>query len=626
MIEMTFLNQKQHCQVTLLPGRYLLGSNPSEVPDREFWPEDLRKIVIEDAWVACEQMLLTLNEAGNVEIQNMGRPVLLPSGRRIKSEVPETFAVPSHFSIGKTRFSLQPSEVKWVHDDTLTTITRRLADRNVFLTSKESTELETQFLKSPPAADTLIHWFDSLNQLQRSTVGSREFFENAVQCVLDPGGLDLGLILTRGEDTWEIAASHVPFPEAGFSFRRDLVKQVINQKRLWFHLGCEEFCSEDEFSHHWVVAAPVLDQVGDVVAVLYGARFENPYNNRHGIRPLEAHYIRMVADTVSSAMTRVQAEVEVARSQVLLEQSFSPVVVEALQRDPDLLQSKECEVTVLFADLRQFSKISESVGALTTHHLLHDLLEKLTEIVEKHSGVVIDYYGDGLAAFWNAPISLDDHAWHACHAALELQRQMEEINATWQPQLGRPLQIGIGIHTGIAQVGNSGCQRKVKYGPRGHAVNLASRLESATKHFQVPILLSGETASAIKDRMMTMRICKTMVPGIRQSIDIYQLVAGDISISKLKFIERYHDALSSFEGGRHAECLQQLCGLLQEDDVEFRVDYLLGQLELAGNREGWCIPDMQQRLWTRQKPAVDEKLANSYAALANDKSEESSRS
>lgn len=604
MFELTFLNHRQHQQMTLVPGDYLIGSAPS-TPGATGTPSTLsvvpemaaphsassvanrfadanpaiKTIVINDPWVAADQMTLNLNHDGVARLYNVGRPILLPSGRRIKSQVVTELEIPTAFTIGKTRFSLQRSAQPWKHDDTLTTITRRVADQNAYADSLESQELSTQFLQSPPAADTLIQWFDALNQLQRSSAGSAEFYETAVHCLSDPGGLDLGLALVRNAERWEIAASHVPFPEAGFSFRRDLVDRVVREGRLWFHLGCDEMQVEPNTTAHWVVAAPVFGREQQVIAVLYGARFENAYNHRHGIRPLEAHFTRMIADTVSSATQRIEVEAEAARSHVLLEQTFSPPVVEILKRDPKLLHSRQCEVSVLFADLRQFSRISESIGPQTTHQLLADLLNQLTAIVEQHRGVVIDFYGDGLAAFWNAPVQIEDHPLLACQAALALQSQMVQINQTWQDQVGQPIQMGVGIHTGVAQVGNSGCHRKLKYGPRGNTVNLASRLESATKRFQVPILISAETAARVMDRMMTVRLCDTTLPGIRQTVGVCQLIGQELSLQTLKFIQSYGQALTAMESGQFQDSLDVLCELFLQNESDPRVNYLIGELE-----------------------------------------------
>lgn len=610
MFELAYLNDCQHRQVSLQPGSYWLGSAPTG--------NSQETIVVNDTWLSPDQAIMRLDESGKLTLQNVGRPILLPTGRRIKSQVEAELQLPCSFSIGKTRFLIHSSQTPWKHDDTLATITRRLSDHNAFTPNLDEKELNSKFLQSPPAADTLVHWFDALNDLQRSTVGSEDFYQKAVQSVLDPGGLDLGLILVRRGDDWEIAASHLPFPEAGISFRRDIVDQAIREKRLWFHLGCEDVSTDDAVIPHWVVAAPVFGHDEEVVAVLYGARFENIYNHRHGIRPLEAHFVRMVADSVSSAMKRLHAEAEAARSQVLLEQTFPPKVVDILKRDLKLLQSRECEVTVLFTDLRNFSGLSESIGPQTTHQLLGDLFDQMTRIVEEHMGVVIDFYGDGLAAFWNAPVTQSNHPLLACQAALQMQQQMEPFNQQWSDLVGQPLNIGIGIHTGMAQVGNSGCHRKLKYGPRGTTVNLASRLEAATKYYRLPILVSGQTACRVDEQMMLLRLCQTQVPGIRQTVDIYQLVGQELSVSKLKFVEAYGEALQALEAKDWDRCLAILLELFHQEPNDARIDFLLQELECWSKESNLHFPhDLQQRPRVKRNPDKDCKTDGDYRALIN---------
>jgi class 3 adenylate cyclase len=447
-------------------------------------------------------------------------------------------------------------------------------------------------LSASPAAATLVQWFDALNQLQGAMVGSQAFYDQAVQCTFDPAGLDLGMLLQWHDDDWQIVASHVPFPEFGFAFRRDLVQRVRDTRQLWYHRGQEDCAALGDAAIQWVVAAPIFDHTEEVRGVLYASRFESSFNQRHGIRPLEAHFIRLVADAVSAAERRRAAESEAARAHVLLEQAFAPQVVPLLERDPELLGSRHSEVTVLFADLRGFSSMSENLGAALTHQLLSDILNRWTQTVQDHQGVVIDYYGDGLAAFWNCPVATDQHPWLACQTAWALLSQLEFVNQAWSSRLTRPLAAGIGINTGWAHVGNSGSRGKLKYGPRGHEVNLASRLESATKHFGVPILLSQATASRVQDLCCPIKLCQTYLPGIEAPQTIYQLLELQPNAHSMQSAHCYSQALLAFEQGEWAGCLEHLSQLLLLNAGDRRADYLLGQLEIqSGEAE---LPGLRQ--------------------------------
>src|SRR5262249_52486127 len=160
-----------------------------------------------------------------------------------------------------------------------------------------------------------------------------------------------------------------------------------------------------------------------------------------------------------------------ARARVQFEQFFSPELARALERDSGILAANDRELTLLFADLRGFSKISERIGASETYLLLADILDRLTNQIMDHRGVVIDYYGDGLAAMWNAPTEVPQHADLAVQAAAAMIGELPTINSHWKERLGGEIRLGMGLNTGRAQVGNSGSQRRLKYGPRGHTVN-----------------------------------------------------------------------------------------------------------------------------------------------------------
>lgn len=578
MYELAWLSPHQHRQLCLPPGKYELHGE-SVVSEKSDADESLlttRRIVIGDSWLDCPQLTLTLSTNGGVKIDNAGRPILLPSGRRINAGQSQTLSTPVQLVIGKTRLSITPSQIDWSFDSTLNVLTRK---------TEAKSYNRDKGMNGAPAASTLVQWFDALNQLQASMVGSQAFYDHAVQCTFDPAGLDMGMLLQRRDNEWHIVASHVPFPEFGLSFRRELVERVATTRQLWYHVGCDDFDATENPDAHWVVAAPILGHDGEVSAVLYAVRFESSFNKRHGIRPLEAHFVRLVADAISAATRRLHAQAEAARVHVLLEQTFSPQVVPLLERDPQLLDSRQSEMTVLFADLRGFSSLSEKLGPGMTHQLLADVLNRWTRTIQSQQGVVIDYYGDGLAAFWNCPIAVPEHPWRACQTAWQMLDDLDAVNQTWCSKLSYPLQAGIGINTGTAHVGNSGSQGKLKYGPRGHEVNLASRLENATKRFGVPILISESTAKHVEDHCLTLRLCRTWLPGMEQSHHVYQLLERHPNHASVQSARCYSQALTDFEAGLFGDCMDKVTRLLIEQESDRRLDYLLDQLESISPNE-----------------------------------------
>ncbi|MBX3426054.1 MAG: adenylate/guanylate cyclase domain-containing protein [Pirellulales bacterium] len=234
---------------------------------------------------------------------------------------------------------------------------------------------------------------------------------------------------------------------------------------------------------------------------------------------------------------------------VLLEQTFAPATVERLLREPELLAGRSCEATMLFADLRGFTAIAEGLPPETAFALLGDVMELLSDAVLRHEGVVVDYYGDGLAAMWNAPLEQPHHADLACGAGLAMLEEMPAIAATWTERIGLPLELSVGIHTGVVQVGNAGTRRRFKYGPRGSAMNIASRVQSASKQLDVPLVATAAVRQRLTGEFTTHRLCTARLPGLEQPLELIAVQRAADEQRVRDDIERYAAALAAFERG-----------------------------------------------------------------------------
>ena len=183
---------------------------------------------------------------------------------------------------------------------------------------------------------------------------------------------------------------------------------------------------------------------------------------------------------------------------------LAPAIVERLAADPSQLRlgGEQRRVTILFSDVRDFTTRAESLSAEGVVDFLNALHTPLTRAVLNEAGTIDKYIGDGLMAFWNAPLDVADHASRACRAALDMIAQIPEIDraiAARAAAENRPhveLRIGIGINTGDVFVGNMGSQQRFDYSIVGDPVNVAARLESLTKEFGVAILVADATAQA----------------------------------------------------------------------------------------------------------------------------------
>lgn len=149
-------------------------------------------------------------------------------------------------------------------------------------------------------------------------------------------------------------------------------------------------------------------------------------------------------------------------------------IVEQFDRGKLELGGEEREITVLFADVRGFTTLTEGLPPAEVVRILNIFLEEMNAIVMRYGGAINKYIGDNLMAFWNAPYSQADHAWLAVQAGLDMQKEIDRLNRT--EQLSKTVQFGIGIDTGTTVVGNIGSRQRLEYTPIGDTVNVASRL------------------------------------------------------------------------------------------------------------------------------------------------------
>ena len=437
--------------------------------------------------------------------------------------------------------------------------------------------IDLDLLGKPPAATTLGHWFAALGDLHATTAGSEDFYRQAATMLVTAGRLDGGLVLRREGTAWNTVGSCLPHPELGVSYSESLLRQVCTD-------GCGRYHAfRTATMPNAAVAVPILDPTDQIWGVVYGIRKATPRNRRRGIRPLEALWVELVAASLRDGIARRETEARALRTRLLFEQVFSPKVIRELEENPTSLEGREQEVSILFCDLRGFTSFASRVAARTVYELLADVMDCLTACVLAEDGVVVDYYGDGLEAIWNAPVAQKRHAELACRAAWTMHEELPKLNHRWRSVVGHPLRLGTGIHTGNALVGNAGSRTRLKYGPRGAAVNLASRIEAATKLTGIPILLSAATQERLPPRCTAYRVCRADLPGTPQPVDLYELASIDDTTldGNLKpWVEHYEKALTLYEDGKLFEACEILLHLATDPASDhLHADFLLDQIQ-----------------------------------------------
>lgn len=219
-------------------------------------------------------------------------------------------------------------------------------------------------------------------------------------------------------------------------------------------------------------------------------------------------------------------------------------VVEELLANPDAISlgGSKKEISVFFSDVRGFTTISEALSPEGLVQLLNEYLTEMTELIIDYRGTIDKYMGDAIMAFWGAPAKNDDHAYYACVAAIAQYRALQELQKRWSERNIPVLDIGIGLNTGLAVVGNMGSSRRMDYTLMGDTVNLGSRLEGITKTYGVKICISEFTYEKVKDRVYARELDLVRVKGKLEPVRIFELM-GLVNESDLGNLKVQHQVV-----------------------------------------------------------------------------------
>lgn len=188
------------------------------------------------------------------------------------------------------------------------------------------------------------------------------------------------------------------------------------------------------------------------------------------------------------------------------------------------LGGKRANVTVLFADIRGFTSMSEKMSAEEVSIILNDYFTEIEPIITKHNGVINKFIGDAVLAIFGEPIQDKDHALNAVKCADEMIKKVAELRAKWLDE-GRPkIEIGIGINTGEAFVGNIGSETRLEYTVIGDVVNLASRIESYNKVYKTSFLISATTYENVRNIADVIKISEVTIRGKAKKLNIYEVL------------------------------------------------------------------------------------------------------
>lgn len=240
---------------------------------------------------------------------------------------------------------------------------------------------------------------------------------------------------------------------------------------------------------------------------------------------------------------------------------LSPEMVRQIAANPDKLElgGEEREMTVLFCDIRGFSRISEQYEPQEVINFLTGFLTPMCDILLGHKGTVDKFIGDAILAFWNAPLDDPDQFKNGARAALAMNAALAELNQTMPTNNGQvwpdDVQIGIGLNAGLCCVGNMGSQQRLSYSLIGDTVNIASRFEGLTKQYGVAILIGSALADQL-DGFALLELDRVKVVG-RDAPDTIFALIGDETVAgcdKHQMLsEQHREFLSAYRSQKWAD-------------------------------------------------------------------------
>lgn len=188
------------------------------------------------------------------------------------------------------------------------------------------------------------------------------------------------------------------------------------------------------------------------------------------------------------------------------------------------LGGKRADITVLFADIRNFTSISENMDASSVTAILNEYFSALVPIIEEYGGVLNKFMGDAVLAIFGEPKKADNHALTAVQCAFKMLKKVKHLQDKWMDE-GKPkIEIGIGISSGEAFIGNIGSQERLEYTVIGDTVNTASRIENYNKVYKTNFLISEETYKRVKNHVDVITINNVMIRGKASKMTIYEVI------------------------------------------------------------------------------------------------------
>ncbi|QDV16629.1 Adenylate cyclase 2 [Gimesia panareensis] len=340
----------------------------------------------------------------------------------------------------------------------------------------------------------------------------------------------------------------------------------------------EDYTAVAEFD--WAFCTPIEDGTAGKWGLYVAGELEHPYqvSGGGGMSGVDLQADVKFTELVAAIVKSVRRLNQLERQQAGLRQFFAPPILSALgdNLNTDILEPRECDVTVLFCDLRGFSQHAEdSSGDLIG---LLDRVSQALGIMTSHildfGGVTGDFQGDAALGFWGWPFSSELAPLDACRAALAIRQAFEQIRQHPEHPLS-DFRMGIGIAHGRAVAGKIGTSDQVKVTVFGPVVNLASRLEGLTKHLRVPVVLDEATAQIVRNKLdrregRVRKLAQILPYGMEKSVVVSELLPPETQSETLteEEVTCYERAVDCFIAGDWEESFRLLHAIPASDRAQ----------------------------------------------------------
>lgn len=566
-----------------LPLPSLPGSSPvvlgrDSPPWSVSWDDRVSRRHAQLAWDGRQLVVQRLIDARN--------PIFHRGAQREHFKV----GIGEHFVIGRTTFTLVEQQ-------------NRLANSHPDVLAQHTFDPQELRQVRYRDADRRIDVLSRLPEIIQGSSSDEELFTRMVSVLLQgiaPASF-AAVVAHRSDQTADNAKAvdilhwdGRQLSETSFSPSSQLVRQAVSSRRTVLHLWNSttnphvpgDYTQSE--SVDWAFCTPLEGEACQGWAIYVAGDLNSlppastPSGHSSSASPPQPHPLSeeiKFAELAATTLSSIRQSRELQRRQDSLRSFFAPVVLDALSgRNPDeVLSPREADVSVLFCDLRGFSKQSEESGnrllellqrvskslGVMTHHILAD------------GGVVGDFHGDAAMGFWGWPFEQPDSVLRVCRAALAIQAHIESPATPDEASSLAGFQAGLGIASGRAVAGRIGTADQVKVTVFGPVVNLASRLEGMTKILQASILLDEATAERVRQQVpaevaRVRRVARVLPYGMNSPLMVSQLLEPASPHSPLSdhHIACYEEALDAFQAGRWSEAFRLLHHVPAEDRVK----------------------------------------------------------